>query len=224
MQVGQKRTKSMNEPTVVPAKASQAPSSDGGAKQALENEFECTICRVSFVQALVFHDGGSRLCFLCQLIVLWILQDFMVATHSVVPCGHMFCGECLSEWLQKNPSCPKCRAAATAPPVRTMAVDNVLESLIEKGMSKDDLQERKQRKQHWEAHAVNINSKMKHLFRHGGQRPPHGYSAPFHGHQAPNGAINWEVYAAMQQGKMACIMHSNLFQLVFLPLDMQHSV
>lgn len=50
MQVGQKRTKSMNGPTVVAAKEPQPSSSDGGAKQALENEFECTICRVSFVE------------------------------------------------------------------------------------------------------------------------------------------------------------------------------
>lgn len=128
-----------------------------------------------------------------------ILQDFMVATHSVVPCGHMFCGECLSEWLQKNPTCPKCRAAATAPPVRTMAVDNVLESVVEKGMSKEELQERKQRKQHWDAHAAVINSNMKHLFRHGGNRPPHGFPAPF-GQQGHSAALNWEALAAMQQG------------------------
>lgn len=86
-----------------------------------------------------------------------------------------------------------------------MAVDNVLESLVEKGMSKEDLQERKQRKQHWEAHAAVINSKMKHLFRHGGHRLPHGYAPPLYGHQATNGAMNWEALAAMQQGKMACI-------------------
>ena len=40
----------MNGPTVVAAKEPQPSSSDGGAKQALENEFECTICRVSFVE------------------------------------------------------------------------------------------------------------------------------------------------------------------------------
>ena len=39
----------MDEPVVVAAIAPQASSSDGGAKQALENEFECTICRVSCV-------------------------------------------------------------------------------------------------------------------------------------------------------------------------------
>lgn len=146
------------------------------------------------------------------------LQDFMVATHSVVPCGHMFCGECLSEWLQKNPTCPKCRAAATAPPVRTMAVDNVLESVVEKGMSKEELQERKQRKQHWDARAAVINSNMKHLFRHGGNRPPHGFPAPF-GQQGHSAALNWEALAAMQEGKTACIMLFKLHSFLGLLLD-----
>lgn len=38
----------MNEAAVVATTAAQASASDGGAKQALENEFECTICRVIF--------------------------------------------------------------------------------------------------------------------------------------------------------------------------------
>lgn len=88
----------------------------------------------------------------------------MVATHSVVPCGHMFCGECLSQWLQKNPSCPKCRAAATGW-VQTIAVDNVLESLVEKTMTPDELQERRRKKQNWEANSAQISNRMKNVFR-----------------------------------------------------------
>lgn len=74
-----------------------------------------------------------------------------------------------------------------------MAVDNVLESLVEKGMSKEDLQERKQRRQHWEAHAGVINLKMKTLFQHHAHRAPH---AAFHGYQL----MEREAFAAMQQG------------------------
>ena len=48
--------------------------------KALEAQFECQICR-----------------------------EFMVATHSLVPCGHMFCGECVGDWLKKKASCPSCR-------------------------------------------------------------------------------------------------------------------
>ena len=63
LQVGQKRTKSMNEPAKVAAKEPQPSSSDGGAKQALENEFECTICRVSFVEVgLAFIFTAVALC------------------------------------------------------------------------------------------------------------------------------------------------------------------
>ncbi len=53
--------------------------------KALEEQFECTICR-----------------------------DWMVACHSMVPCGHMFCGSCLGDWLPKNPTCPTCRYAPPA--------------------------------------------------------------------------------------------------------------
>ena len=63
----------MNEPAVEAATVPPASLSDGGAKQALENEFECTICRVSFVEvglALIYHGSGTCLCFVCQLIVL----------------------------------------------------------------------------------------------------------------------------------------------------------
>lgn len=103
----------------------------------------------------------------------------MVATHSVVPCGHMFCGECLSQWLQKNPSCPKCRAGATGW-VQTIAVDNVLESLVEKTMTPQELQERKQRKKSWEAQSAQINNRMKNVFR-GPALPMHGVYGPRYG-------------------------------------------
>lgn len=83
-----------------------------------------------------------------------------------------------------------------------MAVDNVLESLVEKGMSKEDLHERKQRKQHWEAHAAAINAKMKSLFRHGSHHGPQsGAMPPYYGHHVPHAAMNWEAFAAMH-GKL----------------------
>lgn len=103
------------------------------------------------------------------------MQEFMVATHSVVPCGHMFCGECLSQWLQKNPSCPKCRAAATGW-VKAIAVDNVLESVTEKFMTSEELEERQRRKKSWTANSAQINNKMAHLSR----GPPYGPGPHMH--------------------------------------------
>lgn len=77
-----------------------------------------------------------------------------------------------------------------------MAVDNVLDSLVEKGMSAEELQERRQRKQHWESHAAAINAKMKGLFRHGAPGPngmaQRGHHMPQHG-----AMMNWEAFAAM---------------------------
>ena len=116
----------------------------------------------------------------------------MVVTHSVVPCGHMFCGECLSTWLQRNPTCPKCRSAATAPPVRAIAVDNILETLVEKNMSAEDLQQRQQRKQHWQSHAASIDAKMKGLFQQQASASARGLP-----HQA------WEVYSQQTRQQMA---------------------
>lgn len=69
MQAAPKRTKSVDEPAVdlsaepaAPAEPTAAiTASDGGAKQALENEFECTICRVSSSTAIVFAAAGLLL-------------------------------------------------------------------------------------------------------------------------------------------------------------------
>ena len=117
----------------------------------------------------------------------------MVVTHSVVPCGHMFCGECLSTWLQRTHTCPKCRSAATAPPVRAIAVDNILETLVEKTMSAEDLQHRQQRKQHWQSRAASIEAKMKGLF----QQPVPIAFQPGRGQPLPP----WEYQALANQAR-----------------------
>ena len=43
-----------------------------------------------------------------------ICQELTVACHSLVPCGHMFCGECLDKWLAVKENCPTCRSACLA--------------------------------------------------------------------------------------------------------------
>ncbi len=77
-----------------------------------------------------------------------------------------------------------------------MAVDNVLESLVEKGMSAEELQERKQRKQQWESNAAAINARMKGLFRHGGHA---AHSTAHRSHQMAQAAamMNWDALATM---------------------------
>ncbi len=83
-----------------------------------------------------------------------------------------------------------------------MAVDNVLESLVEKGMSAEELQERKQRKQHWDQTAAVVNAKMKSLFRQGALAP---HAMAHRGHQvAQHGAVMpWEDFAAAA-GESCC--------------------
>ena len=40
-----------------------------------------------------------------------VCQDTIVAAHSLVPCGHCFCGTCLFQWLSRKQICPTCRSA-----------------------------------------------------------------------------------------------------------------
>lgn len=32
----------------------------------------------------------------------------------MTPCGHRFCTQCIMQWLEHHPTCPTCRARATA--------------------------------------------------------------------------------------------------------------
>lgn len=60
--------------------AGEAGPPSRSALRKLEEEFECVICR-----------------------------EMLVAAHTLVPCGHVFCGECLMGWLEKHINCPNCR-------------------------------------------------------------------------------------------------------------------
>ncbi|KAK0473252.1 hypothetical protein IW261DRAFT_1505156, partial [Armillaria novae-zelandiae] len=56
------------------------------------------------------------------------LECPMVAAHVCVPCGHSFCGECLSQWVEVKRDCPSCRGKLNSP--RMMPnVDTHLEQL-----------------------------------------------------------------------------------------------
>jgi hypothetical protein len=68
VQAGHKRTKSVGE-SAASAEKVAAPAADSGAKQALENEFECTICRVSnrtVVALACYQSKGLCTCVLLQ--------------------------------------------------------------------------------------------------------------------------------------------------------------
>ncbi len=67
LQAGHKRTKSVDE-SAAPVEKVAAPADDSGAKQALENEFECTICRVSNIAVAELACYKSMVLCTCMLL------------------------------------------------------------------------------------------------------------------------------------------------------------
>jgi len=117
--------------------------------QTLESQLECVIC-----------------------------QEWMVAPHSLVPCGHMYCGGCLYNLLRchqshHGPTCPTCRSEVTAAPVKCLPVDNILSDLVERTLDPEALNERTKRRQKWDRAAARASEAWKEYFvrRHGGGVP-----------------------------------------------------
>mmetsp|Transcript_85355 Transcript_85355/g.147552 ORF Transcript_85355/g.147552 Transcript_85355/m.147552 type:complete len:240 (-) Transcript_85355:232-951(-) len=55
---------------------------------------------------------------------------------ALVPCGHLFCTECVTTWLKCASSCPTCRATVpSAKPrwLRVRAVDDLIQALRQRG-------------------------------------------------------------------------------------------
>ncbi|KAK9820995.1 hypothetical protein WJX81_005884 [Elliptochloris bilobata] len=100
-----------------------------------------------------------------------VCLEFMVAAHTVVPCGHAFCGECLAGWLDKNSTCPNCRAEASAPPVRSLPLDHTLEAVVEPALWADEAESRRQRRATWDALARQMTARWEVRF---GARAPRG--------------------------------------------------
>jgi Ring finger domain len=96
-----------------------------------------------------------------------ICQELIVAGYSLVPCGHHFCGVCLSGWLATKQDCPNCRQRCTAPPVRSNAVDNII-ALTVKGLDEDDQISFNERKQDWEQQKAVLEPKLKDTSKFGG--------------------------------------------------------
>ena len=60
-----------------------------------------------------------------------VCQDTIVAAHSLVPCGHWFCGSCLLQWLPRKQICPTCRHASSSPALcGTMRLTQCLPELL----------------------------------------------------------------------------------------------
>ena len=59
-----------------------------------------------------------------------VCQDTIVAAHSLVPCGHCFCGTCLFQWLNRKQICPTCRSASAISARLRLAFLLVLNSMV----------------------------------------------------------------------------------------------
>lgn len=99
-----------------------------------------------------------------QHLVCSICQDLVVAAHSMVPCGHQFCAECLSGWLATkrvgSADCPMCRARAEAPPVRAITIDNIVADLLHE-LPADEQEAYNEKKMAWEARREDIEQGLR---------------------------------------------------------------
>jgi len=63
---------------------------------------EATYGKFATAEQLEAHQGGD--CSICQ---------GQLDGPISLPCGHLFCEECVSEWLDREPTCPLCRSQVT---------------------------------------------------------------------------------------------------------------
>jgi hypothetical protein len=69
--------------------------------------------------------------------------------YALVPCGHLYCGECAVAWLPTKRECPTCRQKCTAPPLRQTAVDGVIASMAAR-LEADERETWREKTQRWE--------------------------------------------------------------------------
>ncbi|KAK9767268.1 hypothetical protein K7432_003060 [Basidiobolus ranarum] len=95
----------------------------------------------------------DKLCFkeLESEITCAICWEYLVSAHFLNPCGHIFCGECISEWISANetPQCPSCRVQFKDSPIPSTTMDNIVSALAIRLLSPPEVEERTNRQQTW---------------------------------------------------------------------------
>ena len=89
-----------------------------------------------------------------------VCQDLVVGAVAVVPCGHIFCGMCLLDWLKDHKKCPTCRATCTAPPIRQHTTDTVVASAV-KDLSEGDKKVYKERMEVWGKKKTEVEGRLR---------------------------------------------------------------
>merc|ERR1719221_1947376 len=65
-------------------------------------------------------------------LVCSVCQDWMVQSANI-ECSHSFCWACVDTWLlQKKFECPVCRHAVTREPVRSRALDAIVQKYVDR--------------------------------------------------------------------------------------------
>eukprot|EP00887_Chlorella_sp_A99_P005149 scaffold40.g5149.t1 len=93
-----------------------------------------------------------------------ICQEVVVAAVAMVPCGHSFCGECLSAWLADKSAatadCPMCRTRATSAPIRSVTIDSVVGEVVG-DLDEDEREALRERQASWERNREAIEAGLK---------------------------------------------------------------
>lgn len=94
------------------------------------------------VERLVLPDRAKEMVETCEPgIMCPICRNMLSNSVAVVPCGHTFCEECVTAWLDMHECCPTCRTHASkkTPTIRVRIVDELVQSIAQK--SRNSVQE-----------------------------------------------------------------------------------
>ncbi|PSC67603.1 DNA ligase 4 isoform A [Micractinium conductrix] len=118
--------------------------------------------------------GGSSLLKGHEHLICPICQEMLVVAHTMVPCGHPFCGECLAGWLATGKrECPVCKKKGERAPIRSHNIDNMADwmaDLLADSLSDDDKAARKEKQEAWEAGRGEYERQLAAPWQQGGGR------------------------------------------------------
>ncbi|KTA99663.1 Peroxisome biogenesis factor 10 [Nakaseomyces glabratus] len=77
-----------------------APAATPGLLTDVPENFNIDHIKLSNGKELAFIPTESRNCILCLM---------EMTDPSCLPCGHVFCWDCITDWTKENPECPLCR-------------------------------------------------------------------------------------------------------------------
>lgn len=88
-----------------------------------------------------------------------ICQELMVGAYSFVPCGHLYCGICIANWLDRSKQCPNCRKQLTAVCTRQVTVDNIIEGSLA-FLTEEEKKIRVEKQNEWNRNKKSIESRL----------------------------------------------------------------